>query len=263
RRLSIFAGGFSLEAAEAVCPNDGVDRDEVVHLLGRLVEQSLVTVNMEGPGRAKTRYGLLETLREYGRKKLEESIEADDIRRRHAAHFVALAEAAAPKLDGRNRLEWLERLDLDRDNLRAVFENSGSTEADTDLRLAVALTGFWDAQGGYSEGRARLTSALSQGGKPSRVRAEAMRSAGFMAWAQGDFAAATSWTDKSITLCRRLRDRRGEGMCLQLLGQIAFQQDDFARARQLLDAALAIAADVQDERLASLCRFRLGMIALQ
>src|SRR4029077_3191186 len=140
RRLSIFAGGFSLEAAEAVCPNDGVDRDEVVHLLGRLVEQSLVTVNMEGPGRAKTRYGLLETLREYGRKKLEESLEADDIRRRHAAHFVALAEAAAPKLDGRNRLEWLERLDLDRDNLRAVFENSGSTGADTDLRLAVALT---------------------------------------------------------------------------------------------------------------------------
>jgi predicted ATPase/DNA-binding SARP family transcriptional activator len=263
RRLSIFAGGFSLEAAEAVCPNDGLDRDAVVHLLGRLVEQSMVIVNMAGQGQARTRYGLLEALREYGRAKLEESLEGDVVRRRHAAHFVALAEAAAPKLDERDRLQWLERLDLDRDNLRAVFEKSAGTEADTHLRLAVALTGFWDARGGYSEGRARLSSALSRGGKPSRVQAEAMRCAGFMAWAQGDFAAATSLCEKSLKLCRRIRDRRGEGMGLQHLGQIAFQQDDFARARSLLDSALEIAAEVQDEHLASLCRFRLGMIELQ
>jgi non-specific serine/threonine protein kinase len=258
----VFAGGFSLEAVEAVCPIDGLDRDAVMHLLGRLVEQSLVTVNMAGEGPARTRYGLLETLREYGQAKLEESLEADVIRSRHAARFVALAEAAGPKLDEPDRLEWLERLDLDRDNLRAVFERSAGGEADIDLRLAVALTGFWDARGGYSEGRARLTSALSRGGKPSRLRAEAMRDAGIMAWAQGDFAAATSWCEKSLKLCRRLRDRRGEGMCLQHLGQIAFHQDDFSLARALLDSALAIAAEIRDERLASLCRFRLGMIAL-
>jgi len=263
RRLAVFAGGFSLEAAEAVCAYDGLDRDATMHLLGRLVEQSLVNVNMAGQGPARTRYGLLETLREYGRAKLEESLEADVIRRRHAAHFVALAESAAPKLDERDRLEWLERLDLDRDNLRAVFEKSAGTNADTHLRLAVALTAFWDARGGYSEGRARLTSALSRAGKPSRVGAEAMRSAGFMAWAQGDFTAATSWCEKSLKLCRRLRDRRGEGMCLQQLGQIAFQQDDFSRARSLLDGGLAIATELRDEHLASLCRFRLGMIALQ
>jgi predicted ATPase/DNA-binding SARP family transcriptional activator len=263
RRLAVFTGGFSLESVEAVCPSDGLDRDAVMHLLGRLVEQSLVSVNIAGQGPARTRYGLLETLREYGGAKLEESPEADDIRRRHAAHFVALAEAAAPMLDESHRLEWLELLDLDRDNLRAVFERSAGAEADTHLRLAVALTGFWDARGGYSEGRARLTSALAHSGKPSRVRAEAMRSAGFMAWAQGDFAAATSWCEKSLKLSRRLRDRRGEGMCLQQLGQIAFQQDDFSRARPLLDGGLAIATKLRDERLASLCRFRLGMIALQ
>ena len=263
RRLTVFAGGFSLEAAEAVCPNGGLDRDAVMHLLGRLVEQSLVIVNTAGQGQARTRYRLLEALREYGRTKLEESLEGDVVRRRHAAHFVALAEAAAPKLDERDRLGWLERLDLDRENLRAVFERSAGTEADTHLRLAVALTGFWDARGGYSEGRARLSSALSRGGQPSRVRAEAMRCASFMAWAQGDFAAAMSLCEKSLKLCRRIRDRRGEGMGLQQLGQIAFQQDDFPRARSLLDSALEIAAEVQDEHLASLCRFRLGMIALQ
>ncbi|HEX9094647.1 MAG TPA: BTAD domain-containing putative transcriptional regulator [Candidatus Dormibacteraeota bacterium] len=261
-RLSVFAGGFSLEAAEAVCAYDGLDRNAVMQLLGRLVEQSLVNVNIWGQGPARTRYGLLETLREYGRAKLEESPEADVIRRRHAAHFVALAEAAGPKLDERDRLEWLERLDLDRDNLRAVFERSAGTEADIDLRLAVALTGFWDARGGYSEGRARLTLALSRGGKPSRLRAEAMRDAGIMAWAQGDFAAATSWCEESLKLSRRLRDRRGEGMCLQHLGQIAFHRERFSRARAYLDSALAIAEEIRDERLASLCRFRLGMIAI-
>jgi tetratricopeptide (TPR) repeat protein len=176
---------------------------------------------------------------------------------------VALAEAAAPKLDERDRLEWLERLDLDRDNLRAVFERSAGAEVAIPLRLAVALIGFWDARGGYSEGRARLTSALARGAKPSRLHAEAMRSAGFMAWAQGDFTAAMSWSEKSLKLCRRLRDRRGEGMSLQQMGQIAFQQDDFSRARSLLDGGLAIATELRDEHLASLCRFRLGMIALQ
>jgi predicted ATPase/DNA-binding SARP family transcriptional activator len=263
RRLSVFAGTFSLEAAEAVCPNEGLDRDAVIQLLGRLVEQSLVNVNIAGQGPARTRYGLLETLREYGRAKLEESLEADVIQSRHAAHFLALAEAAAPKLDGRDRLDWLARLNLDRDNLRAVFEKSNGTAADTELRLAVALKGFWDSQGGYSEGRARVTSALSRGGKPSRMRAEAMQCAGFMAWAQGDFAAATSWCEKSLKLSRRLRDRRGEGMCLQQLGQIAFQQEDFTRARSFLDLGLAIAVELRDERLASLCRIRLGIIALQ
>jgi tetratricopeptide (TPR) repeat protein len=223
----------------------------------------LVIVNMERQGLATTRYGLLETLREYGRKKLEESHEADGVRRRHAAHFLALAEAAAPNLDGRDRLEWLERLNLDRDNLRAVFDKSAGTGVDTELRLAVALKGFWDAQGGYTEGRARVTSALSRGREPSLVLAEAMQCAGFMAWAQGDFAAATSWCEKSLELCRRLRDRRGEGMCLQQLGQIAFQRDDFTRARSFLDLGLAIAVELRDERLASLCRIRLGIIALQ
>ena len=263
RRLSVFAGGFSLEAAEAACSSNGIDRGAVLHLLGRLVEQSLVIVSDARHG--NTRYGLLETLREYGREKLSESQEAESIRRQHAAHFLALAEAASPKLQTHDGLEWLERLDRDQDNLRAVFENSagqGSVDFETELRLAAALWRFWDAQGGYAEGRARLTAALSRGGEASRVRAEAMRGAGFMAWAQGDHAAATSWCELSLELCRRLGDRQGEGLCLQQLGQIAFQQEDFSRARALLQNGLAVASELQDEHLAVLCRFRLGMIAL-
>src|SRR5712692_383940 len=132
RRLSVFAGGFSLEAAEAACSTNGIDRGAVLHLLGRLVEQSLVIVGDAEHG--NTRYGLLETLREYGREKLSESQEAESIRRQHAAHFLALAEAASPKLQTHDGLEWLERLDRDQDNLRAVFENSagqGSVDFET------------------------------------------------------------------------------------------------------------------------------------
>src|SRR5712692_4592382 len=106
--------------------------DQERTLFGRLVEQSLVIVSDAGHG--NTRYGLLETLREYGREKLSESQEAESIRRQHAAHFLALAEAASPKLQTHDGLEWLERLDRDQDNLRAVFENSagqGSVDFET------------------------------------------------------------------------------------------------------------------------------------
>lgn len=262
RRLPVFAGSFSLEGAEAVCSNGSLDRNAVLHALGRLVEQSLVNVNKAGRARATTRYGMLETLREYGREKLDASHELEAMRRRHAAHFLALAEAAAPKLDGRDALEWLDRLDMDLDNLRAVFEETAGKDAETELRVAVALRGFWDAQGGYAEGRSRLTAALSRGEEPTLIRARAMREAGFMAWAQGDHKAATSWCEASLELCRRLGEREEEGLCLQQLAQISFQQEDFDRARSLLQKGLKVASALRDRRLASLCRFRLGMIAL-
>lgn len=261
RRLSVFAGGLSLDAAEGVCSAGALDAGVILNLVGRLVDQSLVVVNNPGRGHPTTRYHLLETLREYGWEKLEESDEVELLRRQHAAHFLALAEAAAPKLTGRDGREWLERLDLDRDNLRAVFEESTGTDPETELRMAAALWGFWDMQGSYAEGRARLAVALSREGEPSVVRAEAMRGAGFLAWAQGDYAAASSLCEMSLELCRRLGDREGEGWSLQQLGQISYQQEDFARARSFLEEGLVVASERQDEQLAALCRFRLGMIA--
>ncbi len=262
RRLSVFAGGFSLDAAEGVCSTEALDASVILHLLGRLVDQSLVVVNNPGRGHSTTRYRLLETLREYGWEKVDESHEVEHLRRQHAAHFLALAEAGAPKLTGRDGREWLERLDVDRDNLRAVFEESAGIDPETELRMAAALWGFWDMQGSYAEGRARLAAALSREGQPSQVRAEAMRGAGFLAWAQGDYAAASSLCEMSLVLCRQLGDREGEGWSLQQLGQISYQQEDYARARSFLEDGLMVASERRDEQLAALCRFRLGMIAL-
>ena len=118
RRLSVFANGWTLEAAEAICPGDGVERAQVLGLLARLVDKSLVTVS-EQAGQA--RYRMLETIREYGREKLAEAGEEAEIHRRHCLFFLELAEAANPNLHRGGQAEWLRRLDADYDNLRAAL----------------------------------------------------------------------------------------------------------------------------------------------
>jgi tetratricopeptide (TPR) repeat protein len=257
RRLSVFAGGFSLETAEAVCAFDGLDAVRVLDLLGHLVDQSLVFVLDLGGGR--TRYGLLETVRAYGREKLDQAGETAAVRHRHAEYFLELVETAEPLLGSQGGQGWLERLVLDHDNLRSALDNS---EPAIGLRLVGAMSGFWDLRGQYTEGRTRLTAALARGSEPTAARARALRSAGFMAWTQGDHDAATTWCQESLAMYRRLGMQAEAGMCLQQLGQTAFQQEDFAGAREFLREALEIASAVGDERLAELCRFRMGAIAL-
>jgi tetratricopeptide (TPR) repeat protein len=104
------------------------------------------------------------------------------------------------------------------------------------------MSGFWDLRGQYTEGRTRLTAALARGSEPTAARARALRSAGFMAWTQGDHDAATTWCQESLALYRRLGMQAEAGMCLQQLGQTAFQQEDFAGAREFLREALEIAS---------------------
>ena len=118
-RLSVFAGGWTLEAAEAVCSGEGVDRDEVLDLLGALVGKSLVVARTSADG--AMRYRMLEIIRQYAREKLEESGEADEVRGRHAAFFLALAEEAEPELEGPQQGLWVEQLEGEHDNLRAAL----------------------------------------------------------------------------------------------------------------------------------------------
>jgi len=256
RQLSIFAGGFSLEAAESVCSAGDAQATSVLDELGELVDQSLVQVQ-EVAG--QVRYGMLETLRAYGRDKLIAAGELEAVGRRHTAYFLTLVEAAEPRLAAVGGQEWLERLDREQDNLRAVFERGGDPQLE--LRLAAALRGFWDARGQYAEGRSRLVAVLARAGEPSPVRAHALRGAAFLAWAQGDYEAARAWCGQSLELCREAGDRPGLGLTLQQLGQIAFQEERFADARSHLEQALAIAAEIDDRRLAAVCEFRLGMVA--
>ena len=148
-RLSVFAGGFALEAAETVGEDRAPGGEDALVLLERLVEQSLVLAET-GKG-AGLRYRMLEPVRQYALEKLGEGGEGEEVRRRHAAHFLALAERARPKLQGREEGEWLDRLEVDNDNLRAAIGWSLELgEAQTALRLVAVLWYFWYKRGHLS-----------------------------------------------------------------------------------------------------------------
>jgi len=189
RRLSVFAGGFTLDAAEGVCAGDSVQRDDVLPLLTQLVDKSLVVL-YEHDG--TERYRLLETVRQYTADKLAESGESADTRRRHRDWYLALALQADAELRGPTQRVWIARLEAERDNVRAALAWSLSEDGgEAGLRLAGAMAWFWVMQANVNEGREWLEKALSSVREPSpAARAKALNGAGIMAWRQGDLVAA-------------------------------------------------------------------------
>jgi hypothetical protein len=195
-RLSTFWGGWSLEAAEAVGAGRGIEEEDVLDLLGRLVDKSLVVAESGDP-EGDLRYRMLEPVRQYGREKLEESGEKDEVGRRHALFFLALAEEIEPKINTADRPRWLERLENEHGNLRAALAWSRKeAQGETGLRLAGALFWFWFHRGYLSEGRRWLGGALATeegiGGLPApasaAARAKTLCGAGLLAWMQGDLS---------------------------------------------------------------------------
>jgi predicted ATPase/DNA-binding XRE family transcriptional regulator len=179
RRLSVFAGGFTLEAAEAVGKAGSVGTEGALDLLGTLVEQSLVLVQPPKAG-GETRYGMLEPVRQYALEKLEESGEAGMAGRSHASYFLALAERAHPELLGERQVEWLERLEQEYDNLRAAM--SWALDADdgaTGVRMGWTLWYFWWARGYHREGRRWMEDVLKCAFPPA---CEAERSSSPAPW---------------------------------------------------------------------------------
>jgi non-specific serine/threonine protein kinase len=204
RRLSVFAGGFTLEAVEAVCASEGIEEDEVLDLLSHLVDKSLVVVQERG---GEARYRLLETVRQYGHEKLLESEAAEAIRGRHANFFLTLAEEAEPKLKGAQSRLWLERLEIEFDNLRAALRWAADAgEVETLLRLAGALWWFWLRNGHLSEGRRWLEGALERVEASARTaaRAKVLWGAGFLAFSQVSHPAARSRLEESAGICREI-----------------------------------------------------------
>jgi predicted ATPase/transcriptional regulator with XRE-family HTH domain len=184
-RLAVFAGGWTLAAAEAVCVGEGVEGWEVLDLLGSLVNKSLVQTEEAG---GEVRYELLETVRQYGQERLAVAGGAAAVRDRHLAWCLALAEKAAPHLTGPEQGGWLTRLETEHDNLRAALVSARETGADElGLRLAAALSHFWYIRSYCSEGRGWLEAALARGGSAwPTARARALNGAGNLARQQGD-----------------------------------------------------------------------------
>lgn len=256
-RLSVFAGGWTLVAAEAVCAGEGLEDFEVMDFLAQLVNKSLVV--MDETESADPRYRLLQSIRQYAQDKLIESGEAETCQQNHATYYLTLAEEAAPHLTGANQLEWLSRLELEHDNLRAaLLWGSQKSEVKSQkleiasslsLRLAAALWRFWQVRGYYSEGRRWLETALAQ---PSPLelraaRAKALTGAGVLAQLLGDYSAAMTHYEESLNLGRELDDRQGIATALHNLGNLAFLRGDYHQARHLFEQGLAERRDLKDK----------------
>jgi non-specific serine/threonine protein kinase len=260
RRLAVFAGGWTLEAAEAVCSGDGLHQVEILDLLSRIVDASLAVAE-ERDGEA--RYRLLEPVRQYALEHLRQTVEEVAVRDRHACWCLTLAEQAEPELWMADQIRWFERLATDHDNLRAALTWSVRAGRGTEigLRLAGALQHFWIIGGYWGEGRQWLdetlrTAANDQG--PSSVKA--LVGAALLATRQYDVERATTLSMQAFSLAQESGDTRNAVLALLARGS-EIQQRDYEKARRTHDRALALARDHTDQLVTAIALDRLGRLA--
>jgi predicted ATPase/DNA-binding CsgD family transcriptional regulator len=246
-RLSVFAGGWTLEASEAVSAGGGVEEGEVLDLLSGLVEKSLVMVRGDDPGGA--RYRLLEPVRQYALDKLEESDEAEEVRRRHAWFFLGLAEETETEMRGPEQAAWLDRLEVDHDNLRGALSWALERgEPELGLHLAEAFWWFWEARGYFVEGRWWLEQALAQGNRASSARAKALDGVGWMAFDLGDIERAVAAAEEGLKLRTQLElEGSVAASLLRLQGMTTEIRGDYEQATELFRKSLALGREAEDK----------------
>jgi predicted ATPase/DNA-binding XRE family transcriptional regulator len=218
RRVSVFRTSWTLEAAEAICSQPPVAVDDVIDLLGQLVQKSLVALE-ERPG--STRYRLLETLHDYAASQLRATAEEDATFRGLLDWSLAFSERANSVAHGPQQAEWLAEADLEHDNLRAALDWAGSTGAVADaLCLASRLGGYWELRGHLREGRGRLSTWLEQTAVqiPERVRADALVAAAFLAFLQGDHDAAIDQLERAVQTYREVSETSALAWSMARLG---------------------------------------------
>ena len=237
RGLAVFAGGCTYDAAEQV---SGADPDTLQSLL----DKSLLRKRDAAYG---PRYWMLETIREFAGEQLEQSGEAEPSRRRHAEHFMALAQEAEPNTRSYSA-GWIERLEMEHDNLRAALDYlAGSGEDELVLQLTGALSDFWYYGGHVAEGWRRLEGALESEKRPTAARASALNGASSMAYMRGDAATARLLAEEALALHRRFGDTSGAAYALNWLGVTFIDEGDFERAEQLVQESVDLFRQAGDE----------------
>jgi predicted ATPase/DNA-binding CsgD family transcriptional regulator len=237
---SVFAGGASLEAIEAVCGTAADIGLPVLDALQELADQSLLR-QVRGPGRSPARYAMLETIREYAAEQLDQMPEAEAVRGAHAAAFLALVETGGRPHAGLARKAWLDRLDAEHNNVRAALGWYREHDPPVALHLAASMAAFWSLQGHHTEGRQRLGELLGLVPEEGMTRISALNGAAWLAIDQGDYAEAARMLGESIRIGRALGDTVGEGIATVYLGrckmsrlQITEAVPDVERAAELL-----------------------------
>jgi predicted ATPase/class 3 adenylate cyclase len=235
-RLAVFAGGCTYEAAEEVA---GADPDTLQSLL----DKSLLR---KRESEAEPRYWMLETIREYATERLDESGEGGELARRHAEHFLALAEEAHPHLRLHPR-EWVERLEQEHDNFRVALDWLEAAGGERTQQLAGALWPFWYIRGHVSEGRRRLESAIRADERRTAARGTALNGATAMALEGGNTVMARSWAEEALALHQALGDAWGTANSILLLGNVHAEERDLSTAQQLFEEALRRFSELGDE----------------
>ena len=242
-RLTVFRGGWSLEAAEAVC-----EEPLSLDYLAELRECSLALSAETALG--EIRFRLLETLRDYGFEKLTPE-QLGRLERLHAEYFVGLAEKAQGHLGGPEQREWLDRLEADHDNFRAALDwCAREGEVNLGLKMGGSLWRFWDVRGHLKEARRRLDQFLwmAREGEVTAVTARALHASATLAASQGDYASAIELHLRSLAAHRELGDERGTAYALNNLGIAVWYQGDYSGARERFEESLAIKQKLGDER---------------
>jgi len=264
RRLSVFAGGATFEAVEAICCGDGIEGEQMLNLLSGLVDKSLVSVEPSGKA---TRFRLHEVACQYAHIRLMEAGEETQVRNRHLDFFCSLAEALEPDLLGMMPPGAIRRLTQEHDNLRVALEWSTNEHgnAQSGLRLVAALPGFWEVCGLLTKERSWLEELLVRGGAtaPPAMRAKALRGAGQVAYYQCDFEAARSFFEQSLALDRELDNRPRMADTLGRLGFLLNAQCEYAAAEPFYQESLAISRSLGDPRRTAETLSELGYMAFR
>jgi predicted ATPase/class 3 adenylate cyclase len=233
-RLAVFAGGCTHDAAVAIADAD-------LDTLESLVDKSLVRHTAE-------RFWMLETIRTYAIDRLEQTGEGDRIRHLHAEHYLALAEQDAPYLTGDATKRWLDRQDTENDNLRAAYDWLAASGRTQDvMRLASALTEFWQLRGHLAEGARRFEAALGADDRPTPARAQALQGAGDIASSTGDTATHRRCTEECLSLQRQLGNPRGVAIALWGLAAVTLDDGNIVGAQRILEESVRTLHEVGDE----------------
>ena len=250
-RLSVFAGGFDLGAAEAVCASRALEEWEVADLLQSLVDKSLVQAESN---RVRVRYRFLETIREYAAERFAQADQSERVEAQsaHARWFLALAESAAPHLEGADQTEWFARLEVEHENLRVAMSYLlRCCHINDALRMQNALGSFWEILGYGREGIEEFEQVLRhpEAQEPSSLRATALCTVGRLYSERGDYSLAQPCLDESLEIATRLGDVAITAKALCAMAWLENRRSNYETAIGLLDEALPLARSVNDMRL--------------
>ncbi len=260
RRLSVFAGSFSLEAAEAICAGEPGEAYNTLDILSSLIDKSLALMEQRG---SAARYRLLEPVRQYGQDKLQESGEAAQTRRNHRDWYARLAEQAELETQEAQQEIWFERLEAEHDNLRGALGWSlEQQEAGMAAQIGGAIWRFWLLRGHMSEGRSFLDRALAAYSEKNAVRAKALNVAAVLASLQDDYPAAKALAKESLALSRELAERRQTGYALYVLGRLARIEGNYTDAVTFFEESLSLFRELGQRHDLALVLSGLGLTVL-